>query len=105
MWHRRMPDSLLRKSHQPMNRTVHSDFMLDQSALETWQTEQAKPSKSSCNAILEAAANNPIGLSLFARTVVFGESYDQAVAGVARLTNKQISNGAARFRVHCLRRA
>ena len=54
-------------------------------------------------AVMEAAATNPIGLSIFARRLLYRETHEQAVQKIARLTRIPCSAGASRVRVHSLK--
>ena len=55
------------------------------------------------SAVIEAAANNPIGLAILARRTLYSESYQEAVAKVGLLTHLPTSEGAARVRIHKLK--
>ena len=80
-------------------------YALDKAAVEQWQRDQQAQPRSRVDAVLEAAVNDPIGLSILARRVVLGESYDQAVTGVCRVTHQKMTVGAAKVRIHRLTRS
>ena len=74
-----------------------------------WQEQQAAQNVPVINrqarVLLEAAADNPVAMAIFARTILRGESYAQAVDFIARrVTNRNISVGAARVLVHRMNR-
>lgn len=50
--------------------------------------------------MLAVAAEDPIGLHILARRIIFEETYSEAVEGCCHVTGSEISNQAARQRVH-----
>ena len=55
------------------------------------------------NSIMEAAANNPIGLAIMARRILYNESYQTAVSRVAGVTRIPQTETASRMRVYRLK--
>lgn len=88
-----------------MSNVIHGSVNLDKAALDAYQRDQQSRPKSTADAVLEAAATDPIGMAILARRVVYGESYDKAVAAVGLVTEVKISPTAARMRVSRLSRS
>ena len=53
--------------------------------------------------VMEAAAENPIALSIMARRLIYGESHRTAVQNVARVTTIPATSTASRMRVYRLK--
>jgi folylpolyglutamate synthase/dihydropteroate synthase len=80
----------------------------DKAQVSAWQEAQLPgPSQiqKRARAICEAAAENPVAMTIFARVIIKGESYAQALQFVSSVTNRKISNGAARVLVHRMLRS
>jgi hypothetical protein len=55
-------------------------------------------------AVLEAAANDPVGLHILARSVIHGETYKQAASHFPSVTGSSQSKDAIKQRVSRLQR-
>jgi len=56
-------------------------------------------------AVMEAAASDPIGLHIMARTIVRGETYQQAISNLSRVRHGALNQNALMVRIHRLKRS
>lgn len=84
----------------------------EKSSLQAWHESQhnSRPHPAShtpdsrFRAIMEAAATDPIGLYIMARTLVKQETYQQAISHLARVRTGAINPNALMVRIHRMRR-
>ena len=83
------------------------DQVAAKSSHSQWQESQHNEPRECANvnrmrltAVMECAANNPIGLAILARRTLYQETHLQAVQKLATLTRIPVSEGASRVRVH-----
>jgi|ERR1035441_877608 uncharacterized protein HemY len=83
----------------------HVEDKAQVSAYQTAQLSGPSQIQKRARAICEAAAENPIAMTIFARVIIKQESYEEATRFVSTVTNRKISNGAARVLVHRMLRS
>ncbi len=100
-----MGQHLVIPEHHLLSTLEHVENSAQVSAWEEAQRPGPTQVQKQARILMEAAAEHPIAMTIFARRIVKQESYQQATEFVSGVTQRKISNGAARVLVHRMLRS
>jgi hypothetical protein len=83
------------------------DSVTEASSFQQWSQETRETpnvDRRRLTAVLEAAANDPIGLHVLARSVMRGETYEQSISHLPSVTRVTPSVNAMKLRISRLQR-